>query len=126
MGHHTHLSSGDIAQVNLLYDYCPARLRIYANSGYNLPDTDGYLQGDSDPYMVFVAYDLYGGSLRWTTSVDQDDNSPEWWQWFDFGTRVWTRFTVNVWDADVGPDDALSDTHTFYIFRGPRQNLLIN
>ena len=128
LGQRSRLSSGDIAQINQLYDNCPPsrRLRIYARNGHNLPDTDGWLAGNSDPYMEFVAYDLYGGSLRKKTSTDQGDESPEWYQWLDFGTRVWTKFTAKVWDDDVFSDDSLSNTHTWYVYQGahPGQGII--
>jgi len=124
LGQLIRLSRGDIAQVNRLYDNCPSpgRLRIYARNGRNVPDRDGWWAGDSDPYMVFVAYDLYGGYVVLRTSKVQDNNNPVWNQWLDFGTRVWKKFTVKVWDADIGADDALSNTHTWNVYRGTRLN----
>ena len=86
LGQRNRLSRGDIAQV----DNCPlpARLRIYARNGRNVPDRDGWWVGASDPYVVFVAYDLYGGYATLRTSKVQDNNNPVWNQWPDFGTRV--------------------------------------
>ena len=128
LGQRSRLSYGDIAQVNRLYDYCPspARLRIYARNGHNLPDVDGWWKGQSDPYIEFVAYDLYGGWLRKLTSVDRNDNSPEWYQWLEFGTRVWKKLTFKVWDSDSGRDDSLSNTHSYNIYRGDHLNLGVN
>lgn len=128
IGQRSHLSSGDIAQVNRLYDNCPspARLRIYALEGHNLPDLDGFWAKDSDPYMDFVAYDLYGGSLRKKTRKVQNNNSPKWYEWLEFGTRVWKKFTVKVWDSDIGRDDSISSTHTFYISPGPPRTRMIH
>ncbi len=48
------------------------------------------------------------------------------YQWLDFGTRVWTKFTAKVWDRDIGSDDSLSSTHTWYVYSGahPGQGIL--
>lgn len=72
--------------------------------------------------MVFVAYDLYGSYATLRTSKVQDNNNPVWNQWLDFGTRVWKKFTVKVWDADIGADDPLSGTHTWNVYRGTHLN----
>jgi len=128
LGQHTTLSRGDIAQVNNLYDYCPSphRLEIYARNGRNLPDSDVWWAGVSDPYIVFWAYDRYGGYVQLRTSIVQDNRNPVWNEWLDFGTRAFYAFKVQVWDADVGSDDALSSEHTWYISRGTHLNQWIN
>ena len=76
--------------------------------------------------MVFWAYDLYGGHVTLRTSMVQDNSNPVWNQWLDFGTRVFYAFIVQVWDADIGADDALSSTHTWYTSRGAHPNQWIN
>ena len=95
--------------------YRQGRLTFYARYGRNLPDEDGWLAGNSDPYIRFVAYDVYGNSYEKTTITDQGDEDPEWYQNIDFGTRPWRRFEVSVWDDDVDDDDRLSSTRTWYL-----------
>ena len=91
--------------------YRQGRLKFYARYGRNLPDEDKWLAGDSDPYMKFVAYDVYNKSYEKRTSTDRNDNDPEWYENIDFGIRPWKRFEVSVWDFDaIGSDDRLSDT----------------
>ena len=109
--------------------YRARRLRIYARYGSSLPDRDGWLAGESDPYLEITAYNAFGGSWTRTTSTDQGDESPEWYETIDFGVNVWRKFTVTVWDADVGADDRLSVTRTWYLpasssasFNGVRHN----
>ena len=89
-------------------------LRIYARGGTGLPDEDGWLN-NSDPFLEVIAYDYLGNSLRKRTDDDGGDQSPEWNEWLNFGTRAWKRFTVRVWDKDLIYHDALSRTYTFYL-----------
>ena len=89
------------------------RLRFYARYGRNLPDEDGWGAGDSDPYMEFIAYDVFGNSIQRTTSTDQGDDSPTWNENIDMGTRAWKKFKVRVMDNDVFSDDTLSSWHTW-------------
>lgn len=91
------------------------RLRIYARYGSGLPDRDGWLAGDSDPYVKVTAYRQSGGSSTLRTGHDQGDESPEWYQWLDFGVDSWIRFAVKVYDRDPGSDDSLSSTTTYYL-----------
>ena len=95
--------------------YRQGRLTFYARYGCNLPDKDGWFAGDSDPYMRFVAYDVYGKSYENRTSTDCNDNDPEWYEKIEFliGTRPWKRFVVSVWDEDSGSDDRLSNSQTW-------------
>ena len=95
--------------------YRERRLRIKARYGRSLPDRDSWLAGDSDPYLEIKAYNVYGTSSTRKTNTDQGDESPSWNQNIDFGNNVWRRFTVSVWDADIGSDDRLSSTHTWYL-----------
>ncbi len=117
IGREGHLSDSDIRQLNRLYS-CPGyvttgRLRIYARYGSGLPDRDGWFAGDSDPYVRVIAYNHNGYSRSLRTRDDRGDESPEWYQWLDFGVNSWTRFTVKVYDEDVGSDDSLSSTTTY-------------
>ena len=90
------------------------RLRIYARYGSGLPDRDGWLGGNSDPYVRVIAYDHEGNYKSLRTSVDYGDHSPEWYQWLDFGTDTWKRFTVQVFDEDfLISDDSLSSVSTY-------------
>ena len=99
--------------------YQTYNLWVYARYGRNLPDADdGLSEGDSDPYMQFIAYDIFGNGLIGTTRYIQDNKNPTWYQWFYFGNRAWTKMTVSVHDADIGLDDALSGTSTYYLYKG--------
>ena len=70
---------------------------------------------NSDPYLEVIAYDYLGNSLRKRTDDDGGDESPEWNEWLNFGSRAWKKFTVKVWDEDLIFDDALSRTYTFHL-----------
>ena len=85
--------------------YRRARLRIYAHYGCNLPDEDPWLN-DSDPYLKAVAYRSTGNSVSKKTRADKGDESPEWYQWLDFGYSEWNRFYCSNLDGDVNSDDA--------------------
>lgn len=91
------------------------RLRIYARYGSGLPDRDGWLAGDSDPYVRVIAYGHNGNSKSLRTADDRGDESPEWNQWLDFGVDSWTRFTVQVYDEDPGSDDSLSSVSIYLL-----------
>ena len=91
------------------------RLRIYARYGSGLPDRDGWLAGDSDPYVRVIAYSSSGSTRSLRTGDDRGDQSPEWNQWLDFGVDSWSRFTVQVYDEDTGSDDSLSSVSTYYL-----------
>ena len=93
--------------------YNKETLRIFARYGSGLPDRDGWFAGKSDPYVQVIAYDHAGNSRSRRTSHVQGDHSPVWEQWLDFGIDTWTRFTVQVFDADVGSDDSLSSVSTY-------------
>ena len=84
------------------------QLHLYVRYGSGLPDKDGWLAGDSDPYVKVVAYDSDGSSVSRKTSYKQGDESPTWNQWLNFGTDTWTSFRVKVYDSDIGSDDSLS------------------
>ena len=114
-----HLSSSDIHQLNILYS-CPGyvtrgRLWFFARYGSGLPDREGWLAGDIDPYVRVIAYNHNGYSRRLRTRNKHGDESPEWNQWLNFGVNSWTRFTVKVYDEDIGSDDSLSSTTTYYL-----------
>ena len=102
----------------LLFDYelIPNRyertLVIHVRYGKNLPDEDnGCIEGDSDPYLIVVAYDINGKYETKRTQTDTEDLDPEWNETRSFAAGMWTRFEVTVWDKDKGVDDRLSDTH---------------
>lgn len=95
--------------------YRVSRLQVYARNAYRLNDEDSGLKGDSDPYLEVIAEDRDGNTVRKVTSHDQGDESPEWYENLDFGTRAWKQFRVKLWDKDVGSDDALSNTQTIYL-----------
>ena len=97
-------------------DTISGRLRIYARYGSGLPDRDGWLAGDSDPYVRVIAYDHDGNSKSLRTADDHGDESPEWYQYLDFGVDTWIRFTVQVFDEDVGRDDSLSSTTSYFLY----------
>ena len=59
----------------------------------------------SDGHVVSMHTDYIGGN-----------HNPIWNKPLDFGTSTWTKFTVEVFDADdflTGADDALSDKKTY-------------
>ena len=89
-------------------------LRVYARYARNLRGRDG-LWDKSDPYMEVTAVDVNGNSLRRTTSYVPGNHHPYWNQFLYFGYRAWTSFSVRVYDADSGSDDALSRQQTFYL-----------
>ena len=95
-------------------EHISGRLLIFVRYGHSLPDRDGWLAGDSDPYVQVTAYSRTGRTSTLRTSHRQGDESPEWNQWLDFGTSSWSRFSVRVYDRDVGSDDSLSSTRTYY------------
>ena len=97
-------------------DTISGRLHIYARYGSGLPNMDGWLAGNSDPYVRVIAYDHDGNSKSLRTTDDHGDESPEWNQWLDFGVDTWKRFTVQVFDEDIGRDDSLSSTTTYSLY----------
>ena len=94
-------------------------LRIYARSA-SVQDRDGWLAGDSDPYVRVTAYTYCGRSSQLSTRHIQGDNSPHWYQWLDFGNNNWYSYYVQVFDSDNGNDDSLSGSHMYYTARGQR------
>ena len=89
-------------------------LRVYARGGTGLPDEDPWFN-DSDPYLEVIACDHLGDTVTNRTDADWGDESPEWNEWLNFGSRAWKNFTVKVWDEDVYFDDALSSARTYYL-----------
>ena len=102
-------------------------LRVYARYGRNLPDEDG-LWNNSDPYLEVIAIDANGNSLRRTTSTKVGDQSPDWNEWLNFGTRGWKQFKVRVYDDDNNADDPLSGQVTWRTLyrRGSRTGVRLN
>ena len=94
-------------------------LWVYTRYGFNLLNTDyGSLERQSDPYMNVTAYDRFGNAVTQTTSHVSDTLNPTWYQWLHFGDGAWTKITVSVHDSDIGADDALSGTSTYYLHQG--------
>ena len=94
--------------------YFAGYLRVTARYGRNLPDEDGWWN-DSDPYMEFIAVDVFGNSVRRTTRHLQGDHNPNWNQILYFGYRAWRSLRVKVYDSDFNSDDALSNQQTFWL-----------
>ena len=91
-------------------------LNVYVRTGHNLPDKDPWPAGNSDPYVIVVAYDNYGHSVTRHTRHIGGNHNPTWNQWLHFGRRIWTRFTVQVYDNDgflTGNDDPMSGVGTY-------------
>ncbi len=86
-------------------------LRLTARYGRNLPDSDG-LWNDSDPYMEFVAVDVFGKTKRKNSRSVGGNHNPEWNQVLDFGYGAWKSIKIRVHDSDWGSDDALSAEQT--------------
>lgn len=121
LGQENGLSTTDIMQTNRLYlcsnsfyGILSGNLRIYAQYGHTLPDSDG-IWSDSDPYLEIVATDHYGTSERRTTSEIDGNLSPVWNEWVVFENRQWVQFSVTVYDSDFNADDPLSNTHSWTI-----------
>ena len=90
-------------------EHLTGNLKFYARYGRYLPDRDGW-GNDSDPYIEFIAIDVFGNSVRKITSIRRGDHNPNWYQWIYFGTRAWRQFWVRVYDDDyINGDDALSN-----------------
>ena len=90
-------------------------MNVYVRTGHNLPDRDPWPAGNSDPYVRVVAYDNYGYSVTRHTRTIRGNHNPTWNQWLHFGRRIWTRFTVQVYDNDgflTGSDDPMSGVGT--------------
>ena len=102
-------------------EHFTGNLRFYARYGRDLPDEDGWLN-NSDPYMEFIAIDVYGNSVRMTTSTRGGDQSPDWNQWVNFGTRAWRQFKVRVYDDDDNADDALSSQFSWTLSSSQSQS----
>ena len=76
-------------------------LTFYARYGRNLPDKDPWPFGDSDPYLLFIAYDHNGVSTTKRSMAVRGNNNPDWNESIDFGTDKWKMFTVSVLDQNV-------------------------
>ena len=67
------------------------------------------------PTLELQQWIIGGNSVTKRTDDDGGDESPEWNESLNFGTRAWKYFTVSVWDEDDNPDDALSAAYTYYL-----------
>ena len=94
-------------------------MTVFAFRGHNLPDVDPWPADDSDPYVKVVAYDSNGHSVTRHTGYIGGNHNPIWHgQHLNFGRRIWTKFTVQVYDADdflTDNDDPMSDVGTYYL-----------
>ena len=90
-----------------------SHLLVFAYYGSGLPNKDGFGVNTSDPYVEFIAYDVYDESYRMTTQTNHDSESPTWKQRLDFGTRAWKKLDVKVWDEDCYTNEPLSITQTW-------------
>lgn len=89
---------------------------MYIRTGHHLPDEDGWGAGKSDPYVKVVAYNNDGRSTTFQTYDVGGNQNPTWNVWLDFGTSIWTRFEVRVYDYDpTSGDDPLSAWVTYYL-----------
>ena len=75
-------------------------LRVKIRYAYNLPDADGFLGGDPDPYVHVTAFSC-SGSISKQTHYIQGTKNPTWNRWLEMsGCRDFTGFKVQVWDDD--------------------------
>ena len=95
--------------------YYRVPLSVYVESGKNLHDKDNYwFSGESDPYVKVVAYDQNGGKVTKTTKVVLNSSNPKWKEKLNFGTRVWKKMKIRVYDYDLfSGDDTVSDWKTY-------------
>ena len=94
----------------------PGCLSIIIKYARGLDDKDGFLAGDSDPYVRVTAYSISGHSASTKTRHIQGDESPDWNHRFNAGCgRNWNRFFFKVYDRDVGSDDSLSSGQYVYL-----------
>ena len=95
---------------------------FYVGAGYNLPDTDGWLN-DPDPYVKVTAVLANGVRQTKYTCTIGGDRNPGWYQWLDWGNLGcdWSHFEIEVWDEDGGifngDDDLMFRKGTFIIRR---------
>ena len=130
LGSHTktRFSNTDATQLNRMYN-CPGSgipgiLKVYVKYGWRLPDRDGWLAGNSDPYVRVTAVD---DRLQYTiqrTQTIQGNENPNWYRRLDFGARrSWQYFVMSTWDDDWGSDDKLLDYQTFSVSPGYHCNI---
>ena len=96
-------------------------LQVFARLGRNLPDKDGFLKGKSDPYVRFTARDSDGNNVVRSTRRIKGNHNPVWNQRITFPVDTWRSLQVQVFDSDLGRDDALSRAQTFSITPGPHR-----
>ena len=77
-----------------------------------LPDKDGFLKSDSDPYVMVSAVT---GTSRVTrnTKVVKNSNDPTWNEKLWIGCGRWKYIDVSVWDSDGGGDELLMPVMNF-------------
>ena len=98
-------------------------LLVTAKNGVNLPNTDIPAYRVSDPYIRFTATNHDGSTTTKTTSTERDTIDPNWDDKIDFGINTWKSLTVQVFDSDIGQDDALSSPQTFSISKGSHMSI---
>ena len=91
-------------------------LIVYVRAGVNLPDEDGFLHGESDPYVFFKATNVDGGIDTKETFSRYDDENPDWYQYLYFTIDTWK---TQIFDYDTsGSSDTLSIPMTYAIESG--------
>ena len=91
-------------------------LSINIKYARGLDDKDGFLAGDSDPYVRVYTYSYSGHRASVKTRHIKGDQSPDWNHWFNAGCgKNWYAFYFKVFDSDVGSDDSLSSGQYVYL-----------
>ena len=92
-------------------------LKVNVRYATALPDKDGFLKKDSDPYVMVSAVT---GTSRHTknTKVVKNSNDPTWNQKLWIGCKRWKYIDVSVWDSDNGGDEELMPVMNFNVGTG--------
>ena len=107
-------------------EHLSGNLRVKARYGRNLPDEDPWWN-DSDPYLQVIAIDADDNRVIKRSTYAWGDQSPDWNQWLEFGTRTWKQFKVRVYDNDYNADDPSSDQRTWTLSSlGSHTNVRLN
>ena len=68
-------------------------------------------------------YDSQGNTATRATLITDNTLAPVWDQWLEFGVGHWEYMDVQVWDSDLGQDQAMTSAQTFVITEGNHTNL---